>query len=204
MNINDKVVAELVQTCISVSLNQYKDVYNKQIHPILMAQPGMIAAMAGVITSVSGQDSTQKEDGATVLSLVIWENVHSHIDFVTGPAAGPFFDAALPLMRETPSVEHYEVDGLQPAAFNSIYAQILKASSASDKEFLASIFKRHATIEGSEMALFSDCTEDSSKKALILFGNSEQFEAAGDIMDRGTRIERYNIEWHSRETKSYH
>lgn len=204
MNINDKVVAELVQTCISVSPDQYKDVYNKQMHPILMAQPGMIATMAGVITSESGQDSTQKEDSATVLSLVIWKDVDSHIAFVTGLAAGPFFEAALPLMRATPSVEHYEVNGLQPSAFNSSYAQILKASSASNKELLANAFKRHATIEGAEMALFSDCTEDLSKTALILFGNCEQFEAVGDIMDKGARIEQYNIEWYSRGTTSSH
>lgn len=204
MDTNDKVVGELVQTRISVSPDQYKDVYNNQMHPILMAQPGMIATMAGVITSENSQDSTQKEDGATVLSLVIWKNVDSHIAFVSGPAAGPFFEASMPLMRAPPSVEHYEVEGLQLSAFNSHYAQILKASSANNKELLANVLKRHVTAEGTDMALFSDCSEDMAKKALVLFSNSGQFEAAGSVVDEGTGIEQYNIEWYSRGIKSSH
>lgn len=163
-----------------------------------MAQPGMIATMAGVITSENGQDSTQQEDGATVLSLVIWKNVDAHVAFVTGPAAGPFFEASMPLMREPPSIEHYEVDGLQQSALNSHYAQILKASSADNKELLANVFKRHAATEGADMALFSDCTEDTSKKVLVLFSSSDEFEAAGRVVDKGTGIEQYSIEWYSR------
>jgi hypothetical protein len=202
MDANEKVVAELVQTRISVSPDQYKDVYNKQMHPILMAQPGMIATMAGVITSENDQDSTKQADGATVLSLVIWKNVDSHISFVTGPAAGPFFQASMPLMREPPSVEHYEVDGLQSSAFHSHYAQVLKASSANSKEILASVFQRHVTAEGENKVLFSDCTEDMSKKVLVLFSDSDQFEATGDVLDKGTGIEKYGIKWYSRGTTS--
>lgn len=204
MDANDKVVAELVQTPIKVTPEQYKDVYNKRMHPILMAQPGMIATMAGVIISENGQDSKKQADGATVLSLVIWKNVDSHVGFVTGPAAGPFFAASMPLMREPPSVEHYDVDGLQPSAFNSHFAQVLKASSATNKELLASVFKRHATTEGAEMALFSDCTEDTSKKVLVLFSDSDQFEATCGVVDKGAGIEHYKIEWYSRGTTSSH
>ncbi|KAM0513436.1 hypothetical protein ACHAPE_007900 [Trichoderma viride] len=204
MDANDKVVAELVQTRISVPPDQYKDVYNKQMHPILMAQPGMIATLAGVITSENDQDSTKQADGATVLSLVIWKNVDSHIGFVTGPAAGPFFGASMPLMREPPSVEHYEVDGLQLSAFHSHYAQILKASSANSKEILASVFQRHVTAEGENKVLFSDCTEDMSKKVLVLFSDSDQFEATGDVLYKGTGIEKYDIKWYSRGTVSSH
>lgn len=204
MDTNDKVVTELVQTRISVSPDQYKDVYNKQMHPILMAQPGMIATMAGLITAENGQDSTNQADGATVLSLVIWKNVDSHIGFVTGPAAGPFFQASMPLMREPPSVEHYEVDGLGLSAFQSHYAQVLKASSANSQELLAGVFKTHVTTEGEGMALLSDCTEDTSKKTLVLFGDSDQFEATGGVMDKGVEIEQYNIEWYSRGTTGFH
>lgn len=202
MDTNDKVVAELVQTCISVSPEQYKDVYNKRMHPILMAQPGMIATMAGVITSESSQDATKQADGATVLSLVIWKNVDSHIGFVTGPAAGPFFEASMPLMREPPSVEHYEVDGLQPSAFHSHYAQILKASSANSKELLASVFQRHVINEGENKVLLSDCSEDTSKKALVLFSDSDQFEATSDVLDKETGIEKYDVKWYSRGATS--
>ncbi|KAL7917798.1 hypothetical protein ACQKWADRAFT_331605 [Trichoderma austrokoningii] len=198
MDTNDKVVAELVQTRIKVSPDQYEDVYTRQMHSILMAQPGMIATMAGVVTSENGQDSTQQESSATVLSLVIWKDVNSHVAFVTGPAAGPFFEALMPLMREPPSVEHYEVDGLQSSAFNSQYAQVLKASSSSNKELLENLFKRH----GEDMALFSDCTEDISKKALVLFNNFNQFEAAVGVVDKEAGIEQYNIEWYSRGTTS--
>jgi hypothetical protein len=204
MTTSGKVVAELVQTRIRVSPAEYQDVYHKQMHPILMAQPGMIATMAGVVTSENEQDSTQHEKGATVLSLVIWKDVDSHVAFVTGPAAGPFFEASMPLMREPPSVEHYEVDGLYPSAFNSLCAQVLKASSANDKELLANVYKRHAAAEGEDMTLFSDCTEDTSKKALVLFSNSDQIEAVGGVADKGTGIEKYDIKWYSRGTTSSH
>ncbi|KAL7967428.1 hypothetical protein HDV63DRAFT_382152 [Trichoderma sp. SZMC 28014] len=193
-----KLVAELVQTRISVSPEQYKDVYNKRMHPILMAQPGMIATMAGVITPTSSQDVTMQADGATVLSLVIWKDVDSHIGFVTGPAAGPFFEASMPLMREPPSVEHYEVDGLQPSAFHSHYTQVLKASSANCKEILASVFRQHVINEGENKVLFSDCTEDTSKKALVLFSDSDQFEATSGVLDKETEIEKYDVKWYSR------
>lgn len=204
MDANNKVVAELVQTRISVSIDQYKDVYINQMHPIVMAQPGMIATMAGVIASENGQDSTQKEGGATVLSLVIWKDMESHVSFITGPAAGPFFGVSGPLMREPPSVEHYKVDGLQSSAINSHYAQILKASSADNKELLANVLKTHTATQGEEMSLFSDCKEDTTKKTLVLFSNSNQFEAAGSITDKGTETEQYNIEWYARGTNSSH
>ncbi|PON23763.1 hypothetical protein TGAM01_v207410 [Trichoderma gamsii] len=203
MDANDKVVAELVQTRISVSPDQYKDVYNQKMHPILMAQPGMIATMAGVVTSENDQDSTKQADGATVLSLVIWKNVDSHIGFITGKAAGPFFEASMPLMRDPPSVEHYEVDGLQPSAFHSHYAQVLKASSANSKELLESVFQRHVATEGENKVLFSDCTEDASKKALVLFSDSDQFEATAGVLDKGTGIGKYDVKWYSRGTTSY-
>ncbi|KAL6890883.1 hypothetical protein GGI43DRAFT_415043 [Trichoderma evansii] len=204
MNTNNKVVAVLVQTRISVSVDQYKDVYNKQMHPIVMAQPGMIATMAGVITSENGQDPQQTEGGATVLSLVIWKDMESHVAFITGPAAGPFFGALMPLMREPPSVEHYGVDGLQSSAFSSHYAQILKASSADNKQLLANVLKTHTTTEGEDKALFSDCKEDTSKKALVLFSNSDKFEAAGGSVNKGMGIEQCNIEWYARGTNSSH
>jgi heme-degrading monooxygenase HmoA len=188
MDKNDKVVAELVQTRISISAQQYKDVYNKFLRPILLAQPGMILAMAGVIALENGQAETQQDGSATVLSLVIWKNVDAHIAFVSGEAAIPFFEAATPTMAAPPSVEHYDIDGL-------------KASSANDKGLLAKLHERHAATEGPETAVISECVEDTSKKTLILFSNSDNFEAAADLTSGNTNIESYKVTWYSRDRK---
>ncbi|KAM0264917.1 hypothetical protein ACHAQJ_000433 [Trichoderma viride] len=199
MDTNGKVVAELVQTRISISPQQYQDIYNKFLQPILLAQPGMVLAMAGVVTPENGQEETREDGSASVLSLVIWENVDAHVAFVTGEAAVPFFEASTPAMIEPPSVEHYEIDGLQPPAFESHYAHILKASSANDKGLLAKLYDKHAAAEGADMAVLSDCVEDTSKKTLILFSNSDNFEAAA--VDGSTDIKSYKTIWYSRAMK---
>ncbi|KAL7791853.1 hypothetical protein V8C37DRAFT_381550 [Trichoderma ceciliae] len=203
MDTNSKVVAELVETSISIPSQQYKDVYNKSMQPILLAQPGIVLAMAGVIIAGTDQVETQ-EDSATVISLVIWENVEAHIAFVTGDAAIPFFEASKPLMSAPPSIEHYEIGGLQSPAFESRYAHVMKASSANDKELLAKIHEKHAAAQGTGMTVLSECVEDASQRTLILFSNSDEFEAAADAAGGDANIRSYTVMWYSGGMKSAH
>ncbi|KAL7946729.1 hypothetical protein V8C42DRAFT_318659 [Trichoderma barbatum] len=191
---NTNVVAELVYTSISVPSQHYKDVYRSTIQPILQAQPGFILAMGGVIT-------TDAEDSAKVVSLVNWESVEAHVAFISGPAAFPFFEASKPMMSAMPAIEHYGVSVLQKPALESRYTRLLKASNDSDKELLAKIHEKHVTSEGADMATISDCVEDASLRTLILFSNSDTFEAVADASS-GTDIQSTTIEWYARGVKS--
>lgn len=196
---DNRVVMELVQTSVSISSQHYKDVYNNYMQPILLSQPGMLLALAGVVIPGSDETGSQEHD-TKVLSLVVWESVSAHVAFASGDAAIPFFEASKPLMNAPPSIEHYHIDGLQPPAFGSHYARVLKASSASGKELLARIQERYAAIEGIEMTVLSDCLEDASQTALILFGSSDRFEAAADVTSED--IKSFTVMWYSRGVKN--
>lgn len=191
---------ELVYTSINVSSQQYKDVYGSTLQPILLAQPGLVLDMAGVITTDTDQQETQESD--KVISLVIWKSVDAHMAFIAGPAAIPFFEASKPLMSTAPLVEHYETSVLQPPAVESRYTRLLKAYNDNDKELLAKIHEKHAATEGAEMAASSDSVEDASQRTLILFSNSNKFEAAADASNGNTTIKSTTIEWYSRGFRS--
>lgn len=193
MAAND-LVAELVYTSLSVSPEQYKDVYRTTLEPILLAQPGMKSAMGGVITSGAESD--------TVISLVIWENVDAHMAFISGPAAVPFFEASKPLMSGPPAVEHYRAGGLQPRAIQSRYSRLIKASNDEDKEQLVGILKKHVEAGGDQMAVIGDCTEDASLRTLILFSDSNRFGETVGVLDETTSVESFAIEWYSRGVKN--
>ncbi|KAL7935565.1 hypothetical protein V8C35DRAFT_297683 [Trichoderma chlorosporum] len=196
MSSNAKIVAELVYTSIAVSPQQYQHVYRSTMQPILLAQPGLILAMGGVITASTDNQS------AAVVSLVNWESADAHVAFIAGPAAVPFFEASGPLMSGMPFIEHYGISVLQTPAVESLYTRLLKATNDSDKELLAKIHDKHTAAEGADMAAVSDCVEDASLRTLILFSNSDKFEAAADVLNGSTKIQSISIEWYSRGLKS--
>ncbi|KAL7819107.1 hypothetical protein V8C26DRAFT_427919 [Trichoderma gracile] len=191
---SNNLVAELVYTSLSVPPEQYKDVYRTTLEPILLAQPGLISAMGGGITT--GTES------ATVISLVIWESVDAHVAFISGPAAFPFFEASKPLMSGPPAFEHYKIGGLQTRAVQSQFSRLLKASNDKGKGQLATMLEKHVATEGAGMAVISDCVEDASLRTLILFYNADKFEATVEGLDRDTSIESLTIEWYSRGLKT--
>ncbi|KAL7905370.1 hypothetical protein GGI35DRAFT_460552 [Trichoderma velutinum] len=193
---NTTIVGELVYTSLSVPPKQYQDVYRSVLEPILMARPGLILAMAGVVTASTDQPS------ATVVSLVNWESVDAHMAFIAGPAAKPFFEASMPLMSAAPTVEHYGISVLQSPAVESRYTRLLKATNESDKELLAKIYEQHVATEGADMAAISDCAEDASLRTLILFSNSDKFEAAADVSNGGTSLKSFTVEWYARGVRN--
>ncbi|KAL7958519.1 hypothetical protein V8C34DRAFT_323929 [Trichoderma compactum] len=193
---NTNIVGELVYTSLSAPPERYQDVYRSTLEPILLARPGLILAMAGVVTASTDQPS------ATVVSLVNWESVDAHVAFIAGPAAKPFFEASMPLMSAAPTVEHYGISVLRTLAVESRHARLLKASNDSDRELLAKIHEKHVATEGADMAAISDCVEDASLKTLILFSNSDKFDAVADVSSGGTSIKSFTIEWYARGVKS--
>ncbi|KAL7787247.1 hypothetical protein V8C43DRAFT_324043 [Trichoderma afarasin] len=190
------IVGELVYTSLSVPPKQYQDVYRNTLEPILLARPGLILAMAGVVTASTDQKSP------SVVSLVNWECVDAHVAFIAGPAAKPFFEASMPLMSAAPIVEHYGISVLRTPAVESRYTRLLKATNDSDRELLARIYEKHVATEGTDMAAISDCVEDASLKTLILFSNSDKFEATADVSNGGTSIKSFTIEWYARGVRS--
>ncbi|KAK4059065.1 hypothetical protein Trihar35433_11235 [Trichoderma harzianum] len=189
---SNTIVGELVYTSLSVPHEQYQDVYRSTLEPILLARPGLILAMAGVVTTSTDQQSPN------VVSLVNWESVDAHVAFIAGPAAKPFFEASMPLMSAAPTVEHYGINVLRTPAVESRYTSLLKATNEKDRELLAKIHEKHVAIEGTDMAAISDCVEDASLRTLILFSNSDKFEAAADVTSGGTSIKSFTIEWYAR------
>ncbi|PNP49678.1 hypothetical protein THARTR1_09604 [Trichoderma harzianum] len=151
--------------------------------------------MAGVVTSSTDQQSP------TVVSLVNWESVDAYMAFIAGPAAKPFFEASMPLMSAAPTVEHYDISVLRTPAVESRYTRLLKATDESDKELLTKIHEKHVTTEGADMAAISDCVENASLRTLILFSNSDKFDAAADVSNGGTGIKSFTIEWYARGVK---
>ena len=78
---------------------------------------------------------------------------------------------------------------------------MLKASNDDDKEQLARRLEKHVAAEGAEMAAISDCVKDDSLRTLILFSNSNIFEATVDLLDRDTGIKSFTIKWYKRVVK---
>ncbi|EGR50412.1 uncharacterized protein TRIREDRAFT_105524 [Trichoderma reesei QM6a] len=159
---SNNLVAELVYTSLSVPPERYKDVYRTTLEPILLAQPGLISAMGGIITT--GTES------ATAISLVVWESVDAHVAFISGPAAFPFFEASKPLMSGPPAVEHYRIGGLQTRAVQSRFSRLLKASDNEDKEKLAKILDKCVAAEGSETAVISNSRTGLRRLLMLWIG----------------------------------
>ncbi|KAH0525830.1 hypothetical protein TsFJ059_009243 [Trichoderma semiorbis] len=193
---NTNIVGELVYTSLSVPPEQYQDVYRSTLEPILLARPGLILAMAGIVTASTDQQTP------SVVSLVNWESVDAHVAFIAGPAAKPFFEASVPLMSAAPTVEHYGISVLSTPAVESPYTHLLKATNESDRELLVTIREKHVATEGADMAAISDCVEDASLKTLILFSNSDKFEATADVSNGSTSIKSFTIEWYARGVRS--
>ncbi|UKZ79181.1 hypothetical protein TrVFT333_006931 [Trichoderma virens FT-333] len=141
MDSSTKVVGELVYTSLSVPPQQYQEVYRNTLQPILLAQPGLLLALGGVVTAGTDNQS------ATVVSLVNWESVDAHMAFISGPAAIPFFGASKPLISAMPSVEHYGISVLKTPAVESRHTLLLKATDDNDKELLAKIHEKHTAAE---------------------------------------------------------
>ncbi|KAK4083899.1 uncharacterized protein Triagg1_1561 [Trichoderma aggressivum f. europaeum] len=189
------IVGELVYTSLSVPPKQYQDVYRNTLEPILLARPGLILAMAGVVTTSTDKPSS------TMVSLVNWESVDAHVAFIAGPAAKPFFEASTPLMSAAPTVEHYGINVLGTPAVECRYTRLLKATDESDKELLAKVHEKHVATEGAGMAAISNCAEDASLKTLILFSNSDKFDAAAGVSNDSTSIKSFTIKWYARGVK---
>ncbi|KAF3356376.1 hypothetical protein VdG1_03887 [Verticillium dahliae VDG1] len=117
-------VTEMVQNPLGVPYPAFLRVFTEKMEPILLAQPGLISLITGLVVNPAADD----QHPPTAVSLAQWRSLEAHEAFLQSPSAGPFFEAAKSLLRGPPTIHHYQLGSLSSSNLKSRYSRIEKTS----------------------------------------------------------------------------
>lgn len=188
----DGPVTELVEIPLCVPFEDFLSIFTQKLEPVLLTQPGIISVLTGSCYETSSQG------GTFAVSLTQWETMEAHAAFLQGPEAGPFFETVKHLASGPPTINHYYIGPLPPAALKSEYAWFRKYS-ASDN---------HTQSQGSEergdnpgaVTLVGDCLEIESQRLWVTFGDVQRSRASGDAGKAGGSESSFTVVWRKRGT----
>ncbi|KAH7133765.1 hypothetical protein EDB81DRAFT_887576 [Dactylonectria macrodidyma] len=186
---------ELVQIPLGVPFSEFISVFGQHLEPVLLAQPGLLSVMTGVIVP------TKEGEQPFAVSLTQWDSVESHAAFTNSPDAGPFFSRVQPLTTGPPIVEHYYLGAVDPSIQQSRYSLISKFSGQNSPVQEAT-HEAHVAAHGKTAALAGKQAGDGTKSASVLFGDSPVFEAAaGGVWNADESATSFTVQWHRVGTK---
>ncbi|KAH6688488.1 hypothetical protein F5X68DRAFT_231115 [Plectosphaerella plurivora] len=171
-------ITEMVQNPLAVSFPDFLRVFGEKMEPILLAQPGMLSIVTGVVVAPNGQHEP------VAVSLTQWASLEAHDAFLKSPSAGPFFEVAKTLLTGPPTINHYKIGEVAPGSLRSRYSRIIKASALDGRK-----------LSDGATGNFGHCVERPEQMAMVLFGDAlHSVEGASDIFE-GV-LEAFTVEWH--------
>lgn len=188
----DGPVTELVEIPLCVPFEDFLSIFTRQLEPVLLAQPGIISILTG-----SGSKTTGSHGGTFAVSLTQWESMEAHAAFLQGPAAGPFFETVRNLASGPPTINHYYIGPLPPAALKSEYAWFRKDSASAS----------HTQSQDSEelggpgaVMLVGDCLEIESQSLSVSFGEVQRSRASSGVGKVEGSENSFTVVWRRRGT----
>jgi quinol monooxygenase YgiN len=176
-------VTEMVQNPLAVSFPDFLRVFAEQLEPILLAQPGMLSIVTGVVVAQNGYHEP------VAVSLAQWESLTAHEAFLASAAAAPFFATAKTLLAGPPTINHYELGEVAAGSLKSRFGRIIKAGKS----------RGTGNLSGLTSANTGTCVEIPDRIAVVLFGDDHRSieEGNGSIKDIS---EAFTVEWHRHQS----
>ncbi|KAH9215625.1 hypothetical protein DL95DRAFT_500173 [Leptodontidium sp. 2 PMI_412] len=100
-------VTEVVEIPLSVPFAEFLHIFQLQLLPVLLAEPGVISVRTGTKIRAS-EDSTH----AWAVSLTEWDSLESHAKFVQKSSSVAFFETTGSLSLGPPAIDHYKFGSL--------------------------------------------------------------------------------------------
>lgn len=189
--LNDGPVTELVQIPICIAVDDFLNIFAKELEPILLAQPGIISILTGPTIQAKGE----KETHPFVVSLTQWTSMDAHAAFLAGPSAEPFFAKLGPLTMGPPTVEHYHFGRLSPSARKSSFARVIKSTSSSAGRRPPPAYDEHVRTQGQGLGVMGTCVESPSLDAVVLFGGTPRFDPVDAVVANEDVKSVYTVRW---------
>ncbi|KAL1856373.1 hypothetical protein Daus18300_010745 [Diaporthe australafricana] len=183
-------VTELVRIPLAVPFEPFLSTFTSELEPVLLAQPGIVSILTGVIVPTDGQN------GAYAVSITQWEDMEAHGAFLESPAAKPFFETLQPLATGPPAIEHYWLGRLNSTALGSHFAHVSIFDCSGTQSFVTELLARHVNSPdgGRRVGVAGSCIEVKEQGVLILFSDGNNFETVelggGRVTSFVVRIER--------------
>lgn len=171
-------VTELVRIPLAVPFEEFISTFTSQLEPVLLAQNGILSILTGMI--VPTDDMRQPH----AVSITQWESMDAHGAFLESPAAKPFFATVEPLSTGPPTIEHYYLGNLTPAALRSRFAHVSIFDSRGSISSHEKVLERHISSPNGwkRAAVAGSCLEVNEQSAMVLFSEMDDFKI-GEVGD---------------------
>ncbi|KAH7419743.1 hypothetical protein BKA64DRAFT_24489 [Cadophora sp. MPI-SDFR-AT-0126] len=105
---SSEIVTEIVEIPLDVPFADFLRVFQLELLPVLLAEPGVLSVRTGVKIRAS-----EKSTHAWAVSLTEWDSLKCHARFVKKETSAPFFEKAAKISRGPPTIDHYHFDNLK-------------------------------------------------------------------------------------------